>query len=87
MRTHAQRDENGKPYILNSVLKAEDILHQKKLDKEYLPITVRQRPVPRAPDTIDTPRLVPDRRETPSSSSSRLSSPTAKTAKRCKRDE
>ncbi|WRT70900.1 uncharacterized protein IL334_007899 [Kwoniella shivajii] len=35
----AYRDENGKPYILKSVLKAEDILHQKKLDKEYLPIT------------------------------------------------
>nr|ODN88920.1 aspartate aminotransferase [Cryptococcus depauperatus CBS 7841] len=35
----AYRDENGKPYILNSVLKAEDILYQKKLDKEYLPIT------------------------------------------------
>ncbi|OCF35937.1 aspartate aminotransferase [Kwoniella heveanensis CBS 569] len=35
----AYRDENGKPYVLESVLKAEDILHQKKLDKEYLPIT------------------------------------------------
>ncbi|KAK8850720.1 hypothetical protein IAR55_004640 [Kwoniella newhampshirensis] len=35
----AYRDEEGKPYILESVLKAEDILHQKKLDKEYLPIT------------------------------------------------
>lgn len=40
-RSSRQRDENGKPYVLNSVLKAEDILHQKKLDKEYLPITVR----------------------------------------------
>jgi aspartate/tyrosine/aromatic aminotransferase len=37
----SQRDEQGKPYVLESVLKAEDILHQKKLDKEYLPITVR----------------------------------------------
>ncbi|WVQ86198.1 hypothetical protein IAT38_008366 [Cryptococcus sp. DSM 104549] len=35
----AYRDENGKPYILDSVLKAEDILHKKRLDKEYLPIT------------------------------------------------
>ncbi|WVQ95392.1 hypothetical protein IAU59_002489 [Kwoniella sp. CBS 9459] len=35
----AYRDEDGKPYVLESVLKAEDILHQKKLDKEYLPIT------------------------------------------------
>lgn len=35
-----QRDEQGKPYVLESVLKAEDILHKKKLDKEYLPITV-----------------------------------------------
>ncbi|WVR08767.1 hypothetical protein IAU60_005825 [Kwoniella sp. DSM 27419] len=35
----AYRDEDGKPYILESVLKAEDILHQKRLDKEYLPIT------------------------------------------------
>lgn len=36
----AQRDEDGKPYVLDSVRKAEDILHQKKSDKEYLPITV-----------------------------------------------
>jgi hypothetical protein len=36
-----QRDENGKPYVLESVLKAEDILHQQRSDKEYLPITVR----------------------------------------------
>jgi aspartate aminotransferase len=36
-----QRDENGKPYVLQSVLKAEDILHGQRLDKEYLPITVR----------------------------------------------
>lgn len=35
-----QRDEDGKPYVLDSVRKAEDILHQKKSDKEYLPITV-----------------------------------------------
>ncbi|GFZ51304.1 Transaminase A [Saitozyma sp. JCM 24511] len=33
------RDEQGKPYVLESVLQAEDILHKKKLDKEYLPIT------------------------------------------------
>ncbi|KAL7420928.1 aspartate transaminase aat1 [Cryptotrichosporon argae] len=33
------RDENGKPYVLESVLKAEDLLHSKRLDKEYLPIT------------------------------------------------
>ena len=36
-----QRDENGKPFILESVQKAEDILHQQRKDKEYLPITVR----------------------------------------------
>ncbi|RSH87102.1 aspartate transaminase aat1 [Saitozyma podzolica] len=35
----AYRDEQGKPYVLESVLQAEDILHKKKLDKEYLPIT------------------------------------------------
>lgn len=35
-----QRDEDGKPYVLDSVRKAEDILHQQKSDKEYLPITV-----------------------------------------------
>jgi len=35
----AYRDENGKPYVLESVLKAEDILHQQRADKEYLPIT------------------------------------------------
>lgn len=35
----AYRDENGKPYVLESVLKAEDILHQQRSDKEYLPIT------------------------------------------------
>ncbi|EIW69299.1 hypothetical protein TREMEDRAFT_43904 [Tremella mesenterica DSM 1558] len=35
----AYRDEDGKPWVLDSVLKAEDILQQKKLNKEYLPIT------------------------------------------------
>ncbi|GJJ09742.1 hypothetical protein Clacol_003966 [Clathrus columnatus] len=35
----AYRDENGKPYVLPSVQKAEQILTGKKLDKEYLPIT------------------------------------------------
>lgn len=35
----AYRDENGKPFILESVQKAEDILHQQRKDKEYLPIT------------------------------------------------
>ncbi|KAK4689646.1 hypothetical protein P7C73_g449, partial [Tremellales sp. Uapishka_1] len=35
----SQRDENGKPYVLESVMKAEDILHQRRADKEYLPIT------------------------------------------------
>lgn len=34
-----QRDEDGKPYVLDSVSKAEDILHDKHTDKEYLPIT------------------------------------------------
>lgn len=41
VRADVQRDEQGKPYVLNSVLKAEDILHKKKLDKEYAPITAR----------------------------------------------
>jgi aspartate aminotransferase len=35
----AYRDEHGKPYVLNSVKKAEDILTASKQDKEYLPIT------------------------------------------------
>ncbi|BEI81129.1 hypothetical protein CcaverHIS002_0202890 [Cutaneotrichosporon cavernicola] len=35
----AYRDENGKPYVLDSVRKAEDILHSQRSDKEYLPIT------------------------------------------------
>lgn len=34
-----QRDNNGKPYVLPSVAKAEGILFQEKADKEYLPIT------------------------------------------------
>ncbi|KAI9572917.1 pyridoxal phosphate-dependent transferase [Boletus coccyginus] len=35
----AYRDENGKPYVLNAVKKAEDKMALAKLDKEYLPIT------------------------------------------------
>ncbi|KAF8898685.1 pyridoxal phosphate-dependent transferase [Infundibulicybe gibba] len=35
----AYRDENGKPFVLNSVKKAEEILTASKPDKEYLPIT------------------------------------------------
>ena len=35
----AYRDENGKPYVLNAVKKAEEILVQQNPDKEYLPIT------------------------------------------------
>lgn len=35
----AYRDDQGKPYVLNSVRKAEKIISDKKLDKEYLPIT------------------------------------------------
>ena len=35
----AYRDDNGKPYLLPSVLKAEEILNTKNLDKEYLPIS------------------------------------------------
>lgn len=34
----AYRDDNGKPYVLPSVLKAEQIMMQKGLDKEYAPI-------------------------------------------------
>ncbi len=34
-----QRDENGKPYVLPSVKKAEEMLFGAKGDKEYLPIT------------------------------------------------
>ncbi|RSH78378.1 aspartate transaminase aat1 [Apiotrichum porosum] len=35
----AYRDENGKPFVLPSVAKAEEILFAQKGDKEYLPIT------------------------------------------------
>ncbi|KAF9242890.1 pyridoxal phosphate-dependent transferase [Melanogaster broomeanus] len=35
----AYRDENGKPYVLNAVKKAEEKMASAKLDKEYLPIT------------------------------------------------
>ena len=35
----AYRDENGKPYVLNAVKKAEELLVQQNPDKEYLPIT------------------------------------------------
>ncbi|KZV99071.1 PLP-dependent transferase [Exidia glandulosa HHB12029] len=35
----AYRDENGKPYVLGSVKKAEALLAEQMNDKEYLPIT------------------------------------------------
>jgi aspartate aminotransferase len=35
----AYRDENGKPYVLNAVKKAESLLTAASPDKEYLPIT------------------------------------------------
>lgn len=35
----AYRDDNGKPYVLPSVHKAEEIMAKKKLDKEYAPIS------------------------------------------------
>lgn len=35
----AYRDDNGKPYILPSVLKAEEIIQCKNFDKEYSPIS------------------------------------------------
>ncbi|KAG2752377.1 hypothetical protein P692DRAFT_20829721 [Suillus brevipes Sb2] len=35
----AYRDEDGKPYVLNAVKKAEEKITAAKLDKEYLPIT------------------------------------------------
>lgn len=35
----AYRDDNGKPYILACVRKAEEKIRQKNLDKEYLPIS------------------------------------------------
>ena len=34
----AYRDDNGKPYLLPSVLKADEKLRAQKLDKEYAPI-------------------------------------------------
>ena len=39
MGVGAYRDENGKPYVLNSVKKAEDLVASSSPDKEYLPIT------------------------------------------------
>ena len=39
MGVGAYRDENGKPYVLNSVKRAEDIIESSGPDKEYLPIT------------------------------------------------
>ena len=35
----AYRDDNGKPYVLPSVKKAEQIIKQKDMDKEYCPIS------------------------------------------------
>ncbi|KAK4879939.1 hypothetical protein RN001_008085 [Aquatica leii] len=35
----AYRDDNGKPYVLPSILKAEENLRARNLDKEYLPIS------------------------------------------------
>ncbi|TFY78785.1 hypothetical protein EWM64_g5223 [Hericium alpestre] len=35
----AYRDENGKPYVLSAVKKAEEVLRAANPDKEYLPIT------------------------------------------------
>lgn len=35
----AYRDDNGKPFVLPSVQKAEDLIAQKKMDKEYAPIS------------------------------------------------
>lgn len=35
----AYRDEHGKPYVLNAVKKAEEILAASNPDKEYLPIS------------------------------------------------
>ena len=35
----AYSDENGKPYVLNAVKKAEETLASQNPDKEYLPIT------------------------------------------------
>jgi aspartate aminotransferase len=53
-----QRDENGKPYVLESVLKAEDILHQQRSDKEYLPITVRSPPSHTSQTAENRPMLI-----------------------------
>lgn len=39
MGVGAYRDEHGKPYVLNSVKKAENIIESSNPDKEYLPIT------------------------------------------------
>lgn len=38
-QTGAYRDDNGKPYVLPSVQKAEEIMAKKALDKEYAPIS------------------------------------------------
>lgn len=35
----AYRDDNNKPFVLQSVRKAEEVIARKKLDKEYLGIT------------------------------------------------
>lgn len=35
----AYRDDNGKPYVLPSVIQAENLLFKKNLDKEYAPIS------------------------------------------------
>lgn len=35
----AYRDDNGKPYVLPSVLQAENVILKKNLDKEYAPIS------------------------------------------------
>ena len=35
----AYRDDNNKPYVLPSVIQAEDSIHKQKLAKEYLGIT------------------------------------------------
>lgn len=35
----AYRDDNGKPYVLPCVRKAEEKLRSKNLDKEYAPIS------------------------------------------------
>lgn len=39
MGVGAYRDENGKPYVLNAVKKAEELIRNSSPDKEYLPIT------------------------------------------------